>query len=167
MPGDKQAETEMSYVIEAIMGIRTIRGEMNILPSSEVKAAIKTFSDEITTILKTNLHYIKKLSKAVEIEIGHNVKKPVDSAVCVRDFMEIYVPIKGLLNIDTEIDRLTKEGNKVEETLAFLNRKLLNEDFLQRAPEDVVRKEKVKYEELAAKKERIEENIKKMREIRG
>jgi len=167
LPRDQQAETEMSYVIEAIMGIRTIRGELNISPSVEVKAEIKTFSDEITAILKVNMHYIKKLSRAVEIEIGRDIKKPMDSAACVRDFIEIYVPLKGLLNIDTEIDRLTKEMNKVEETIAFLNRKLLNEDFLQRAPEDVVRKEKAKYEELAAKKERIEDNIKKMREIRG
>ncbi len=167
LPEDQRAEKDMSYVIEAITGIRTIRGELNIPPSAEVKAAIKTFSDEIAAVLKANLHYVKRLSRAVDIEIGQDISKPMDSAACIRDSMEMYVPLKGLLNIDAEIDRLTKERSKVGEAMTFLDRKLLNEDFLKRAPDDVVRKEKSKYGELAAKKERIEENIKKMREIRG
>jgi len=167
LPGDKKAEAEMSYVIEAIMGIRAIKGEFNLSPSAEVKAAIKTFSDDAAAVLISNMHYLRKLAKASEIEIGPDVKKPADSAACVRDYMEIYVPIKGLLNIDAEIDRLMKEKIKVEESMAFLDRKLFNEDFLQRAPQDVVKKEKAKYDEFAAKRERIEENIKKLKQVKS
>ena len=81
--------------------------------------------------------------------------------------MEVYIPIKGLLNIDAEIDKLIKESRKVEEAMAFIDRKLMNEDFLKKAPEDVVEKEKVKHSELAAKRERIEENINKFKAARG
>ena len=59
LPRDPQAETEMSYVIEAITGIRTVRGELNISPSVEVNVLIKTFSGEVSDILRANLHYIK------------------------------------------------------------------------------------------------------------
>lgn len=163
LPRDSQAETEMSYVIEAITGIRTVRGELNISPSVEVNVLIKTFSGEVSGILRANLHYIKKLSRTADVTIGEDIKKPADSAVCVKDFMEVYIPIKGLLNIDAEIDKLIKESRKVEEAMAFIDRKLMNEDFLKKAPENVVEKEKAKHSELAAKKERIKENINKLK----
>jgi len=163
LPKDLQAEKEMSYVIEAITGIRTIRGEMNITPSLEINALIKTFSDEASGILKANMNYIKKLSRAADVSIGKDIKKPDDSAVCVKESMEVYIPIKGLLNIDAEIDKLIKESKKVEEAMAFIERKLTNEDFMKKAPEDVVKKEKAKHAELAAKKERIRENINKLK----
>ncbi len=166
LPRDADAEKEMSHVIEAIMGMRTIRGELNISPSAEIKAAIRTFSDEITGLLKPNLHYIKRLARASDVEIAYDVKKPSDSAACIKDSMEVYVPIKGLLNIDSEIDRLNKEKARVEEAMAFVDAKLLNEDFLRRAPEEVVGKEKAKYQEFSTKRERIEENIKKLKEVR-
>lgn len=167
LPRNEKAEAEMSYVIEAVTGIRTIKGELNIPLSAEVKVSIKTFSDEAADTLKDNLYYIRKLSRAAEIEIGRDITKPMDSAACVRASMEIYIPLKGLLNIDTEIDRHIKEMKKVDEAMAFLDSKLLSEDFLQRAPEAVVKKEKAKYGELAAKKERIKENIKKLKEMAG
>lgn len=165
LPRDHEAEAEMSYIMEAVMGIRTIRGELNISPSIEVKAAIKTFTDKADSVLKANLHSIKKLARAGEVEIGADIRKPGGSATSVRDFMEIYVPLAGLLNIEAEIDRLIKDMGKVEGSLIFLERKLLNEDFLGRAPMDVVEKEKAKYEELIARKERLEESIKKLKEV--
>lgn len=69
--------------------------------------------------------------------------------------------------MDLEIDRLRKDGAKVEESIAFLNKKLLNEDFLGRAPKDIIAKEKEKYEECLRKKDRIQENIKKLYEVGG
>jgi valyl-tRNA synthetase len=163
LPRDHGAEKEMALVIEAITGIRTVRGELNISPSVEVNVLIETFSGEVSGILRANLHYIKKLSRTADVTIGEDIKKPADSAVCVKDFMEVYIPIKGLLNIDAEIDKLIKESRKVEEAMAFIDRKLMNEDFLKKAPEDVVEKEKAKHGEFAAKKERIEENINKFK----
>jgi len=160
---DLQAETEMAYVIEAITGIRTVRGELNISPSVEANVLIKTFSEEVSGILKSNKHNIKKLSRTADVTIGEDIKKPADSAVCVKDSMEVYIPIKGLLNIDAEIDKLIKESRKVDEAIVFIDRKLMNEDFIKKAPEDVVKKEKARRSELEAKKERIAENINKLK----
>ncbi|MBI4685946.1 MAG: valine--tRNA ligase [Nitrospirae bacterium] len=166
LPRDPQAEAMMSAVIETITGVRTIRGELNISPSAEVNVAIRTFSDDVANILKSNLHYIKKLSRATEVAIGTDLKKPLNSAVCVKGSTEVFIPLEGLLNIDTEIDRLAKERKKIEEAMSFLDRKLMNDDFLKRAPEEVVKKERVKHEELALKNERIEDNIRKLKEMR-
>jgi valyl-tRNA synthetase len=165
LPRDYQAEEDMSYIIEAVMGIRTIRGELNISPSFKLKVMIKTFTQMAEKILKGNMQYLKNLAKAGEINIGINVEKPEYSATSVKSSMEIYVPLKGVLNIAAEIDRLKKEEAKVEGSIASLNKKLFNEDFLQRAPREIVDKEKAKYEELIIIKRRIMESIKMLEDV--
>jgi valyl-tRNA synthetase len=165
LPRDYQAEEDMSYIIEAVMGIRTIRGELNISPSFKLKVMIKTFTQMAEKILKGNMQYLKNLAKAGEINIGINVEKPECSATSVKSSMEIYVPLKGILNIAAEIDRLKKEEAKVEGSIASLNKKLFNEDFLQRAPREIVDKEKAKYEELIIIKRRIMESIKMLKDV--
>jgi valyl-tRNA synthetase len=157
----------MSCIIDAVTGIRTIRGELNILPSSELNAVIKTYDLKVDEILKKNVAYIKKFAHAGEIKIGMEAEKPVGSATSVKGSMEVYVLLKGVLNIDAEMDRLKKATADVEGSLSFLNKKLHNEDFLLRAPREVVEKEKAKYEELSMRKERIKESIKKLREVGG
>ena len=167
LPRDAAAEAEMAMLMEAVTGIRTIRGELNLSPSLELKAHIKTRPGKTAEVLNRNLAYLNKLARADIIEVGGEVRKPRGAAVAVRDFVEVYVPLEGLLNADLEIDRLRKDEDKVEESIAFLNKKLLNEDFLGRAPKDIIAKEKEKYEECLRKKERILENIKKLYEVGG
>ena len=158
-PRDREAETEMDVIMETVMGVRTIRGELNLSPSLELKVYIRTLNDNAKEVLNRNLAYIKKLSKADVIKIGAGIKKPNGSAVAVRNNVEVFVPLEGLLNLEMEIDRLKKEEAKIEQTIGLINNKLLNEDFIKKAPKDVVRKEKDKYDEYMRKKERIAENI--------
>ena len=164
---DEAAEREMSIIMEAVTGIRTIRGELNLSPSRELRVFVKTLGKDPADVLERNRTYLEKLAKANVVEIGGSVKKPKGSAAQVKSSLEVYVPLEGLLNIDLEIDRLKKEEAKVEQTLALLNKKLLNEDFLKRAPEDVVLKEKEKHEECLRKKERIRDHINKLYEAGG
>jgi valyl-tRNA synthetase len=81
--------------------------------------------------------------------------------------MEIYVPLKGILNINAEVDRLNKDAAKIDDSISFLNKKLLNEDFLQRAPAEIVEKEKDKYEKFIRMKERILESISMLKDAEG
>ncbi|MEW6162731.1 MAG: valine--tRNA ligase [Nitrospirota bacterium] len=164
---DYQAEEDMSYIIDAVTGIRTIRGELNISPSFELNVSIRTYSRKAEEILRENVQYLKRLANASEIKIGMEVDKPEGSATCIKSSMEIYVLLKGVLNIEAEIDRLKKVEAEVEGSISFLNKKLLDEDFLLRAPTGVVEKEKARYEELIRKKERIMESIKKLKEAGG
>ena len=76
------------------------------------------------------------------------------------------MPIKGILDIDAEISRLGKEIEKIDKSVFSLSRKLMNEDFLKRAPSDVVTKEKQKYEELVKMQEKLEEGMKKMKQLK-
>jgi valyl-tRNA synthetase len=162
---NNEAEEHMFYIIEAVTGIRTVRGELNISPSLKLNVLIKTFSQISEKILRKNLQYLKSLAKTADIAIGMNVKKPECSATSVKNSMEIYIPLKGVLNIEAEIDRLKKDEAKVEMSIASLNKKLLNEDFLQRAPKEIVDKERSKYEDFIKMKERILESIKIFKDV--
>jgi valyl-tRNA synthetase len=164
LPREPEAEEDMSVILDAVMGIRTVRGELNISPSLKVNAAIKTYSRKAEKILKDNLHYIKALAKADEIKTGMDIEKPEGSATSVKGSMEIFVPLKGLLNIAAELDRLMKDMAKVKLSIASLNKKLFNDDFLEKAPKEIIEKEKAKYEEVIHMKDRITESIKMLKE---
>lgn len=165
LPRDSKAEEEMSYIMDAVTGIRNIRGELNISPAAELKVLIKTFKDGTGEILEKNLHLIRKLAKAKEVKTGKEIEKPKGSSTAVRDFFEIYIPLEGLLNIDEEITRINREKMKVTESLSFLDKKLMSEDFLNRAPKEIVEKERARHQELLLKSERLEGSIKRLREM--
>lgn len=159
------AEEGMNYIINAVTGIRSIRGELNISPSIGMSADIKTKTAEVQNILSSNMPSILKLTRCNAINIGNNVEKRKGSAVSVKEGMEIYVPIDGLLDVKSEIERLLKEQGKTNKSVSFLNKKLLNEDFLKNAPMNVIQKDKIKLEDLLHKKEKIEENLRLLKTI--
>lgn len=166
LPRYPHVEKQMSYIISAVIGIRSIRGELNIAPSLQMRACIKTDSNEVEDVLKNNLNAIMKLTRCKEIDIGADIIREKGSAVSVREEMEIYIPIDGLLNLNSEIERLRKEMLRVDDAITVLNKKLLNEDFLRNAPKTVVEKEKAKFGDLAHRKDKIEENIKLLKAAR-
>jgi valyl-tRNA synthetase len=154
----------MSFILDAVLGIRTIRGELNIPPSTKISVFIKPYTEKAERILKDNLNYVKTLAKAETIKTGLAVLKPEGSATSHKNSMEIFVPLKGILNITAELDRLKKEKTKLEAGIASLNKKLFNDDFIQKAPKDIIEKEKAKYEDLVHMKDRIMESMKMLKE---
>ncbi len=167
IPRDVSAEGQMEVIMETVTAIRTIRGELNISPSIELKAVIKTHTDHAKDVLAENILFVKKLSRADIEKIGADVKKPKGSSVAVRTHVEVYVPLEGLLDLDLEIERINKEMEKLEETSSFLSKKLNNEDFVRRAPKEIVAKEKEKYDDCLRKMDRVKENLQKMLDLKG
>ncbi|BCB96400.1 valine--tRNA ligase [Dissulfurispira thermophila] len=159
------AEEKMNYVINAVTGIRSVRGELNISPSLEIRADIKTSSKEVEDVLKNNLNAIMKLTRCRDINISTDIRKEKGSAVSVKDKMEIYIPIEGLINVNAEIERLQKERLKIDDAIAVVEKKLSNEDFIKNAPYAVIEKERAKFEDLAHKKAKIKDNIKLLKTI--
>ena len=167
LPRNRQAEEDMSYITDTVMGIRTIRGELNISPALKLTVAIKTYSSHAETVLRDNIHYLTTLSRAETITVGPEISKPNCSATAIKGPMEIYVSLKGVLNIAAEIDRLKKEKAKIDKDLVALNRKLFNEDFLGKAPKEIIDKEKGKHEELTMMRDKITDSINILKEAEG
>ncbi len=147
------AEKEMEFVQDVITAVRNIRGEMNIPPSKQVNAFIK--SSEVGT---HQVDYIKKLAKIEQIKIDKNLVKPKASVSAVVKDSEIYIPLEGLIDLDVERKRLQKEITRLEDAVISINKKLSNEKFVNNAAPEVVEKERIK-------KKDWETNLAKLKEI--
>jgi valyl-tRNA synthetase len=167
IPADPAAEDQMEVLMEAVTAVRTIRGELNLSPTLELKALVKTHSDHAREILSENMLFLKKLGRADILKIGGDIQKPRGASVAVRSHVEIFVPLEGLLDVDLEIERIRKDMSRLEETSAFLGKNLGNQDFTSRAPREIVAKEKEKYDDCMKKMERLEENLQKMLDLKG
>jgi valyl-tRNA synthetase len=161
---DKAAEDKMQVIMDAVNGIRSIRGELNISPSHELKAYIKAL-DNTGDILTENITYVEKLARAKDIEIGTEIQAPKNAATAIRHAMEIFIPLKGLIDVGAEMGRLKKEITKLEEELRALRKKLGNENFIKKAPEAVVEANRAKYTELYDKIESLQQTIEKLKNI--
>ena len=150
---DLAGEKQMEFLQNLITAVRNIRGEMKIAPSKPVKLHLKT---SIYDPLYGDL--IKKLAKVEEITSGTDTVRPAKSASAVIKDCEIFVPLEGLIDIEVERTRLEKEIDRLKGGLTGLTKKLSNEEFVSRAPADIIEKER-------AKKRDWEENIAKLQAI--
>ncbi len=162
---DEEALQKMEYVIDAISGIRSIRGELNIPPSLNLDVYIKTLTNEAEEVLRWGAKFILKLARVSQLNISKDIERERGSAISVKRGFEIYIPVKDLIDIEQEKKRLQKELVKTEQDINFLNKKLMNEDFIKNAPKDVVQKDKEKYEELLVRNDKIKENLKILEEL--
>lgn len=160
LPRNKHAEADMSIIFDAVSGVRTIRGELNISHSVKLDVTIKTLTKKAEKVITKHKAYLEGLARIEKLVIAEHAERPDHSAISIKRAMEIYIPIKGILDVKAEIQRLEKDREKIEESLQFLNKKLLNEDFLKRAPKEVVEKEKEKYDDHISMQERIISSIK-------
>ncbi len=160
----KDDEAKIEQIKEAITGIRNVRTKMNVHPSKKSKLIFitKKYADTI----KKSEGFVKKLGFAEEIEIKQNKENIPQNAVnVVTSEMEIFIPFTDLVNIEEEIERLSKEKEKILVQKEITDKMLSNAGFIAKAPESKVQEEKEKQtkfnEMIIAIEERIE-NLKNM-----
>ena len=153
------AESSFSLVQEVITGIRNIRGQMNIHPKKKLNVLITSPSMDELEAVKANTPYIETLAGVDGLEIGQDISQPESSATAVCGPITVYVLLKGAIDFEDEKGRLTKEIEKIDIDLKGVEKKLSNEKFLSRAPDEVVKKQKDKEATLQSKRERIMESL--------
>ena len=105
------------------------------------------------------------LTRSEKITILNEGERPTGSAVSIFEDIEIFVPMKGLVDVAKETERLDREKGKVLKNLQGTEGKLANEKFLANAPDDVVAKVKEKQEGLQATLAKIEDSLKRIAEL--
>jgi valyl-tRNA synthetase len=159
---NKNTENNMRLLQELISSVRTIRSSMDIPPSSMANMIVRTNASTAKTLLRYE-NVIKSLCRIRMIEYNENAAKPPRSAVVVIKDLEIYIPLGGLINFRLEEDRLLKRKKELESILGKIRNKLNNQDFLMRAPENVVSKEREKLDEIYYELEKVKINLEMMR----
>lgn len=161
---DEEAVSRMTAVMEVIKAVRNIRGEMNVPPSRKAEVVIAANSDMAYEQLAAGLEYISHLAGASDIALERAIaEKPENAMTAITRGMEIFVPLKGLIDIDREVARLEKERAELDKELARVNGKLANAGFLDKAPADVVEKERAKQREFQEKKDTIDGRLQSLK----
>lgn len=150
---------EMSLIMEVIKSIRNIRAEMNVPLGKKINIMIMAGAEN-REILAKGKDYIAGLCQGEKVEFfGLDQEKPDQAAASVVKDIQIYLPLKDLIDLDKEITRLEKEVANMDKELARLEGKLNNEKFLAKAPIEVVEKEKTKAKEYQTKKMSLLERL--------
>jgi valyl-tRNA synthetase len=156
---DSKIEETMLFIQEIISTIRNIRSEMNIPPGSQAKLKYKTDSDQYRTRIETYGDYVRQLGRISEISpLKKDAPRDV-AAMAVVQGVELFIPLEGLIDLDLEKKRLEKEIGRLDGQVEGLSKKLQNEQYLEKAPEVVVRQDREKLKNFSEKLEKLKHNL--------
>ncbi len=152
------AEKEMALIQDTIGVVRNIRGEMNVPQDRKASVVIRGPQKKLN-VLTMYSDYIKRLASVESMEIGEKIDAPPGSATGLVQDLEVFVPLGGLIDLDVEKERISKEIVRMEGLLTGLSRKLTNTEFIQKAPAEVVEKEKQKQSDFLDKLKKLKNNL--------
>ncbi len=139
-----EVETKIAWVQEFILGIRKIRGEMDISPGKQLEVFLANASKRDQILLKEYKNLLQFVGRVNQVSIVNNETDAPESAVALLGEMKIMIPLAGLIDIEAELMRLNKEIEKVRANLERTQGKLANPNFTDKAPVEVVEKERQK-----------------------
>ena len=152
---DEDAEGQMALIIDVVNSVRNVRWEMNVPPAQKVEVILSSKNARSREVLSQHRVYVENLARAERITVVEQIEKPESAATAVAQDVEIVMPLKGIIDFAEEERRLKKEINKLEKDLATVTGKLSSEDFLRKAPHDIIEKEKSKAQEVTEKREKL------------
>ncbi len=160
---DKNLEKEVDTLIEIIRGIRNIRGENAIPPSAKITVQTGNGDKKTLDIIERYSNRIAELCGAKEIVHLPKPDKFSASAICAG--VEIFVPLKGLIDPEKEKKRLEKELTKAEDDLNFAEKRLANEKFMKNAPPELVKEVKLKKEDAEVRLAKIKSALERINSV--
>jgi valyl-tRNA synthetase len=149
---DRGAEREMAVIMETVTAVRTIRGEMRISPAVTLTVTVRP-APEHAAVLGAASGLVEALARA-RLTLDPAAARPAGTALAVAGGSEVYVALEGIVDLAAERARLAKEIARAEETIRFLEGKLAKPEFVERAPADVVERERERlgdHQEVRAK----------------
>ncbi|MDH5432787.1 MAG: valine--tRNA ligase [Gammaproteobacteria bacterium] len=152
---DQEALDDLQWIQNVIVGIRNIRGELNISPSKPVNVLLNQTNERDQTCLERYRNFLSSLAKLESISLNDQPAPP--SATALAGDMEILVPLAGLIDVEVEIKRLDKEIDKLTNEMSRLSGKLANKNFVDKAPPELVAKEKEKLEQIQKSLTKLEQ----------
>jgi valyl-tRNA synthetase len=103
---------------------------------------------------------IKSLANINDIYLGEKIDKPAQSSTAVIEGAELFIPRGGLVNIEQEKSRMEKRILEINRLISSINGKLTNENFIKRAPENVIMKERSNFKKLTEELNKVNSNLK-------
>jgi valyl-tRNA synthetase len=156
---DEKIEQEQGLVMDIVTSVRNIRGEMNLNPGLTLPLLIKTEDTKKMDSIQVSTQSINELARVAIGEIGGSVVKPKVAASSVLDGMDLIIPLEGIMDFAEEQSRVEKELKKIEKDLIFLDKKLSNQNFVAKAPPDIIEKDKQRRLALSEKQTKLKVHL--------
>ena len=157
---DEASLKEIEWVKEFILGVRKIRAERDIDPRKSLAVKIKGGTEQEQACLNQNSHYLKDIGRIESITTID--EEPVDAVIALAGNMTLLVPLADLIDPQAELVRLQKEIDKLKDEKERIEKKLGDEKFTTRAPEQVVNKERERLSVIITTSSTLEEQHKRI-----
>jgi valyl-tRNA synthetase len=165
-PGDDPAaEAQMETVMAVITGIRNVRGEMNISPSTTLSVAVDPENSQTGSVVERNRDLIVNLARLNGLSVDVAMQRPKAAATVLVDGATVYVLLEGIIDFVQEQTRLEKEIGKLSKELSGMNKKLGNADFLNKAPAEVVDGVREKHAAMLEKQHALEATLQRVKDM--
>ena len=163
--GDADAVADIEWVKEFILGIRQIRGEMDISPGKTLPVLLQNASGQDQKRASDHANLIQRVGRVESVTVLADGEEPPASATALLGDMRMLVPMKGVIDVDAERARLGKQKQKAEADLAKTQAKLGNDKFVNNAPADVVTQERQRAVDFEKTIAQLDEQLEKLAEL--
>ena len=163
LEADNEAIHEIEWIKEFILGVRRIRAERDIPPGKPLAVKVKGGNTQEQAWLERNTHYLQDLGRIESILIIK--QEPDDAVVALAGEMTLLVPLADLIDPKAEIERLEKELDKRNNDKQRIEGKLANKNFTDKAPEEVVEKQKVKLKEINGDIDKLQAQLERIKKL--
>jgi len=152
---------------EMISGIRGIKSDYGVGLGKDVRATVSVPAGktQLAETIRAHADYFEKLASVTELTVEPSASKPKASASVVVGHCEVFVPLAGMIDLEQERKRLEKEIEEKEGFLQSVEKKLNNQQFVNKAPDEVVERERKKKKDASAELERLEANLEDVRDV--
>ena len=158
-----ESKQTMQQLVEIIKSVRQSRVEVNTPLSKSKQILIQTKDDNVKQTLKDNASYLHKFCNPSELTIDTEVEIPEKAMTSVVVAGKVVLPLEGLIDMDKEIARLEKELDKLQSELDRVDKKLSNENFVNKAPEKIINEEKEKQQHYQEKYNGVKSRIEQLK----
>jgi valyl-tRNA synthetase len=164
------AEAELGLVMESIAAIRNMRAEMNVPPAATVSILVFSQDPGPLEVLEAHQQSVRLLARVQHLQFQPKGNPPAAAAKSVVMYsqggsLDLVMPLAGLIDFKEEARRLNREMDKLSRELAQAQKKLANEDFLSKAPPEVVERERERHQALTEKFSKLKSHEKRLKKL--
>lgn len=158
---NKDAQGDIEWLIKFISEIRSVRADMNVPAGAKINLIVKGASEQTKANLKTYEEISTRMARLSEIVLSEE-EAPQGSIQTVVDEATLILPIAEIIDLDKERDRLKKEISRLEDDIKVISKKLDNQNFVSKAPEEVVNEQRKRRDEAESTLEKLSKALKQL-----
>jgi len=155
---DEEAEGRMAVLRDIVTSVRNVRAAYRVSPGARIPVRVRA-AEPKAGLIREATDAIQRLANVSALEVGAGVAKEKGSAATPIGDIEVVVPLAGVVDIEAERARLTRERDKIDSELSEVRAKLANEGFVAKAKPEVVERERARRERLDTERAKLVESL--------